>query len=71
MRRLDASRWYLRLSWVEAHLGDSIVTINQTRSQKDKVFKNKKNAVYSWKTSYKVRALLSIIYIVTNVQMVE
>ena len=40
--RLDSSRWHLRLFWAKVYSRDSIVAVNQTRSQKDKIFRNKK-----------------------------
>ena len=41
-RRLDTSKWYLRLSWVGFCSRDSVVAVNQTRFQEYKVFRNKR-----------------------------
>ena len=39
-RKLNAPRYYIRLSWVDFYLKDDIIAIDQTRSQKDKVLRN-------------------------------
>ena len=48
VRRLDTPRWHPRLSQVSFCLKDGVVAVNQTKSQENKVFRNKK-CYYTYK----------------------
>ena len=69
IRRFYTSRWHLKFSQANTSLRGSMVAINQTRSQKKEVFKNKK--YYLQATSYEVYILTRAVYKVMNVWTVR
>ena len=54
--RSHTPRWCLRFSKVNSSLRGSIIAVNQTRSQVEEIFRNKKHHLQT--TSYKVYILV-------------